>query len=439
MSTTKSLLARVRARMALVAAVEDFERAAPWGAGAALALFVTDRLGWTSVGAAGAIGAGAGVALLLPLGRVLFARKDDGAVAAAADERLGLAERLSTALWCERTHPAEAAAFAPLVVADAEAAAARVRGDALGRAFRPRALRRPLLLAGSLAAACLVVGLTQRGAEAVVETEAERVARLANADRLAEVARKIKEAAKRVAEAAAEEKKPELAKVAAEVQKKVDPLTRAPAPQHQEALKQLNTLADLAREQARRSAGMMDPKGAEEAADQDKALEQLLEQLSRADLGPLKKDLQALEERLKAAKKGETGEKPSAQDIRDMANRLDSLRAAMERAAQGDAAAKELLRQLRSIGNEELLEKIAEKLREIAARLDRGESYENLQSPESEGEEMDLSEMSEEELKELLKQLEQLASMKELEKMLRDASGELRGGRKLRLGGAGGS
>jgi phosphosulfolactate synthase (CoM biosynthesis protein A) len=111
----------------------------------------------------------------------------------------------------------------------------------------------------------------------------------------------------------------------------------------------------------------------------------------------------------------------------------------MERAAAGDAAAKELLKRLRSVGNEELLAKIAERLRQIAARLDRGESYSDLEGSESEAGEDVLSEMSEEELKDLLAQLDQLAGMKDLEKMLRNGNGELRGGRKLRLDGLGGT
>jgi hypothetical protein len=437
MSTTKSLLARVRTRMALAAAVESLERGAAWGAGTALAALVCDRIGWTALGAPAAAAAGCAVALAFPAASLVLARRDDRSVAAAADERLGLAERLSTALWCQQTNPAEAALFAPLVVADAESAAARVRGDALGKAFRPRTLRRSMIVAAVLVAAAGAVLWSGRPGEPIAETEAERIARLADADRLAEVARKIQAATKRVEAAATEHKESELAKVAAEIQRKIEPLTRAPSPPHEAALRQLNALADLAREQARRAAGMQEPLGAEEASEQDKALEQLLEQMSAAGLESLQKDLKALEDRLKAGEKGEKG--PSASDVRALANRLDSLRKAMERAASGDTAAKELLKKLRSVGNEELLAKIAERLRQIAARMDRGEQYSDLQGSEADAGEDDLSQMSEEELKKLLAELDQLAGMKDLEKMLRNGNGELRGGRKLRLDGAGGT
>jgi len=437
MSTTKSLIGRVRTRMALAAAVESLERGAAWGAGAALAALVCDRIGWTALGAPGAATAGCAVALAFPLATLLLARRDDRSVAAAADERLGLAERLSTALWCQETHPAEAAVFAPLVVADAEAVAAGVRGEVIGKAFRPRALPRSMIVAGVLAAAAVAVLLSGRPGEPIVETETERIARLADADRLAEVARKIQAATKRVEAAATERKESELAKVAAEIHRKVEPLTRSPAPPHEAALRQMNALADVAREQARRVAGMKDALDAKEAAEEDKALEELLEQMSAAGLESLQKDLKSLESRLKAGEKGEKG--PSASDVRALANRLDSLRKAMERAASGDAAAKELLKKLRTVGNEELLAKIAERLRQIAARLDRGEKYSDLEGSEANAGEDDLSQMSEEELKDLLAQLDQLAGMKDLEKMLRNGNGELRGGRKLRLDGLGGT
>jgi hypothetical protein len=426
--------------MALAAAVEDLERGAPWGAAVALAAFVADRAGWTALGPLAAASAGAVVAAAFPLAKLVLSRRDDRSVAAAADERLGLAERLSTALWCQETRPAEAAAFAPLVVADAEAAAARVGGDALGRAFRPRTLRRPLLVAGALVVASLVVLSSGRPGEPLVETEAQRVARLADADRLAEVARKIQEATKRVEKAAAEKKEPELAQTAAQIRAKVEPMTRAPSPPRDEAMRQLNSLADVAREQARRAAGMKEPVDGKEAADEDKALEQLLESLASAGIESLQKDLHDLEQRLKKAESGEKGEKgPSAADIRALASRIDSLKKAMERAAEGDAAAKELLKRLRSVGNEELLAKIAERLRQIAERLDRGESYQGLQSANADGQEMDLSQMSEEELQKLLAELDQLAAMKDLEQMLRAANGDLAGGRKLRIDGVGGT
>src|SRR5438874_355229 len=76
-------------------------------------------------------------------------------------------------------------------------------------------------------------------ADAVVETEAERVRRLADANRIAEVARKIAAEAKRVEEAAQEKKENELAKVADAVKKNVEQMTRQPPPPREEALRKL--------------------------------------------------------------------------------------------------------------------------------------------------------------------------------------------------------
>jgi hypothetical protein len=434
MSTTRSLISRVRTRWALAGAIEDLEVGAVWGAGAAAVTLATTRFLVDGVSPWWSAGVGVATALSVPLVHLALHRRDERTVAAAADERLGLAERVSTAMWVERNAGA-AADFGPLVVADAEAIAARVRPEAIAKAFRPRVLRRPLIGAAALAAVCAGILLIGGTADAVVESKSQRDSRLRDAERLAEVARKVQEAAKRVEENAAQRKETDLAKVAGEIQRRTDPLTRAPSPPREEALKQLNALADLAREQARRAAGMREAADPQEAERGDKALEELLAGMSKAGLESLKKDLSELEKRLKNGEKGEKG--PSAEDVRKIANRLDALRKAMEQAA-GDADSAKLLQKLRSVGNEAMLAKIAERMRQIAARMDRGEDYSDLQQA-SDGEETDLSEMSEEELQQLLDDLDELAGMKDLEEMMRQAGSEMRGGRKLRLGGSGGT
>jgi hypothetical protein len=434
MSTTRRFLARVRTRLLLACAVEDLERGLAFGAGAALVGLAAARLGAPAFDAARATYAGLAVAVAFPVVGAFARRRDDRAVAAIADERLGLRERLSTALWFQTTPSPAAADLGPLVVADALATAQEVRGDALTRAFRPRFLRRPALVAAVLVAATFGLSLFGERAQAVMETEAERVTRLADADRVNEVARKLRDEAKRVGDEAAKHKEDELAKVADEVRRKTDPMTRAPAPPRHEALKQLGALADLAREKARRAAGMKETSDAKEAVQEDKALEELLQSLSNAGLESLQRDLASLEKRLKEGDKGQDA--PTASEVRDLAKRLDSLRKAMERAQGADA--EKLAQQLRSFGNEALVAKIAERMRQLAARMDRGESYENLQS-EGGSEEMDLSKMSEEELQELLDQIDQLAGMKDLEQLLREGGGELAGGRKMRIEGTGGT
>src|SRR5262249_23614165 len=156
-----------------------------------------------------------------------------------------------------------------------------------------------------------------------------------------------------------------------------------------------NAAADVARERARRAAGLKEPADAKESAQEDKNLEELLEGLANAGLETLERDLRRLEDRLKKGEKGDKGDgAPTGDDVRDLAKRLDSLRKAMERAAAGGAEGdKDLLRKLRSLGNEELLDKVAERLRKIAARMDRGQKYEDLESEAEDSK--DLSEMSE--------------------------------------------
>ncbi len=433
MSNTRSLLARVRSRIAVASALENAQRGLAWGAGTALVALAADRLGWIGPGPALCALGGLMVAIAFAGTGLLRARGNDAVTAAAADERLGLAERVSTALWLERAHPAEAAAMAPLIAADAESIAARVSSAAVAKAFQPRMMRRPLLVAGVLAVIFCGTIFLGGPAAAIVETDAERTARLADANRLAEVTVKVRAELKRVQDEAAAKKQTELAALTGEMHRRAEPLTRAPSPPRADALKQLNSLADLAAEQARRAAGMKD-KGSMEASQADKALAELLEQMNKSGIDTLKSDLAELERALKDAKKG--GERPSAEDMRDMANRLDALRRAMD--AANSAGAEDVAQRLANAARAELLSKIAERLREIAARLDRGENADDLMAEEGDGEDP-LAGLSEEELKQLLERLDELASMKDLEDMLRKANGELRGGAKFRPEGSGGS
>src|SRR5258706_8071084 len=99
MSTTRNLIGRVRARMALVAAVEDLERGAAWGAATAFVVTAAERLRLVDGPPTWALAAGAVMLAAFPVTGALLRRRDDDAVAAAADERLDLRERISTALW----------------------------------------------------------------------------------------------------------------------------------------------------------------------------------------------------------------------------------------------------------------------------------------------------------------------------------------------------
>ena len=113
-----------------------------------------------------------------------------------------------------------------------------------------------------------------------------------------------------------------------------------------------------------------------------------------------------------------------------------------------DMAAEEVIRSIET-ANAWMVIKMVEQDPEYRAMLEAFVEQANLAADRKAGDysdlqgedapDLDTSEMSEEELEDLLKQLDELAGMKDLEKMLRDGGGELRGGRKLRLGGSGGT
>src|SRR5262245_33458896 len=98
MSNTRSLLVRVRSRLALAAALENAQRGLAWGAGTALVALAADRLGWIGPGPALCALGGLMIVLAFAGTGLLATRRGDAATAAAADERLGLKERVSTAL-----------------------------------------------------------------------------------------------------------------------------------------------------------------------------------------------------------------------------------------------------------------------------------------------------------------------------------------------------
>ncbi len=429
------LLGKVRRRMTLRAAVEECQVGAAAGALVAFAVLGLARLGVEEIDPLWALPSGVAVALGWVAVRLVLRRPAARRVAAVADERLGLAERLSTALWVESAAPAEAAVLGALVAQDAAQAAAAVSRQTISRAFRPQLRPRPLAVFGAGVALCAGLLLWQPVAEAV-ETESQRAARLADENRIADVARRLREAAKRVEEAARERKEETLERTAAEVKKRTDEMVRKPPPR-ETALKRLNELSDLAREAARKTAGMREAADAQEATQEDRELQELLRDLAAAGLDSLQRDLAELEKRLKESAAGGSEAPPSPEEIRALANRIDALRRAMERAA-AEGGAERLAERLRTLGNEDVLAKIAQRLRELAARAGQGgEGYEGLQGEA--GEDLDLSTMSREELEQLLRDLDELAGMEDLAEAMRQGGGEIRGGRKLRLGGAGGT
>jgi len=429
---TNGLLTRVRSRLAWAGVLEDLQRGA---AGGAILLAVGAALrvtGWWRPEVIHVVVAAFAATLVVPLVGIVMRRYDRRALAARADRALGLQERVSTSVWAQN-EARTAGPLAPLVVEDAAARASSVTGTALRDAFRPRVLRRHL----STATVALVVAgglyLIQPPIKAG-ETPAEKVARLADEDRIADVARRMAEAAKRVKEAAKDRDEVDLQRIAQQIQRQSEALARTP-PKRQAALRKLNELSDLARDAARRRAGLQKPASAPEAAKTNRQLAELLKHMADMKLESLDRELSELQKRLDDAR--ENGEQPSPDDLRDMASRLDALRKAME-AAEGMGAEK-LREQLRSIGNEDLLQQLAERMRELAARLEQDPDYEGLQGEQGDGDAMDLSQLSREELQDLLDALDEMAGMEDLADMLREGGGEMSGGRRLRLGGAGGT
>ncbi len=428
MRPTRKLMRDVRLRLVLRSAAEDAQLGLAVGGGVALCTLAIQRFALPGMDPAWAAFAGLLAGAAIPAAGVLARRRSDATVAAAADEGLGLRERLSTALWCE-TSGAAPGGVAALVPADADAAAARVPAKAVSEAFRPSLRRRPLAAAGIAFAGIFALALWQPAADAVVETPAEKAARLADQNRIAEVAKKIRENAKRVEDAAKEKKLPDVEAQAKAVKLQAERLQREP-PTREMALQEIAKLQDQIQEAIKQRAAMKSPSDAKEQAEQDKEFSDLLKNLSDAGLESLQRDLKDLAKRMESEAAG--GDRPSSEEMRNLASRLDALRRAKEQAENGKAESKELARKLRTAGEEEKLRKIAERLRELAAKLDSGGGYEGLQGEESE-EMSDLSEMTEEELDQLLKDLEELAGMEDLKDMLRQGSGEARGGKRLKL------
>jgi hypothetical protein len=437
MHDTDGLLTRVRARLALAGALEDLQRGAAAG-GVLIALGIAFRFAGIWITALfrpetlHILVAGFAVTLIVPLGGVLMRRYDRRALAARADLALGLQERVSTSVWAEKD-ARHAGPLAGLVVEDAAASASQVTSDALRRAFRPRLLRRDLATAGVALSVAFGLYLFQPPIQAG-ETEAEKISRLRDADRVADVSRRMAEQAKNVKEAAKARNEVDLDRVAQEIAKQTEAMARTP-PRREAALRKLNELSDLARDAARKRAGLAKPATAPEAARTSRELAELLKQMNQIGLESLDKQLSELQKRLDAA--AESGQQPSPEDLRDMAKRLDAIRKSMEAAeAMG---AENLREKLQSIGNEDLLQKLAERMRELAARMEQDPGYQGLQSEAGDEESMDLSELSREELQELLDALDEMAGMEDLADMLREGGGEMSGGRKLRLGGSGGT
>lgn len=432
MSRTQRLLAEVRGRIALQAVIDDLQKSLVFGAATSLVVLAARALWLYELDILWAVIAGLVVWLSIPLARMLIRRQDPAHIAAEADRRLGLEERVSTALWCENSDPGRTSPLAHLVREDAEHTAEHVERGLLGKVFKPRLHRRALAHAGIAILLCIVVSLFHPQAHAV-ESDAQRTARLKDEERIARVARQLKEAAKRVQEEAKKKDMVTLSDTARVVREKASGMLTRPMDREQ-ALTKLGDLRDLAKSRARQAAGMPKPKNAPQAAEQSRELSKLLKDLAKAGLESLQDDLEAMSKRLADGEKGDSP--PSSAEMRALADRIEQLKRSIER-MEGENGSRRLAEALRSLGNEDLLSDISDKLREIASKLEAGQGYESL--ADEGGEPMDLSDLSREELEELLEQLEELAGMEDLADLMNQAGSSARGGKRLRLrpGGSG--
>lgn len=430
MKDTRSLLRNVGLRLRLRDLLEDLQHSAAASACVLLVGCGLDASGLVEVPFPWTAGAALSTLVGWPLIAAVLRPRTGRQVAAEADQALGLAERLSTALWCE-SDDRSAGPLSALVVQDARATASAIDARQLRGAFRPAVHRRPLGLAGI--ALLLAFGTTflETGSASAGEgeTETERVARLADETRIARVMQKLEEASERVEKQATTDGKVTVAGAAQRVRKVARSMRLAP-PTPEEALRKLDELAGETRKAGRRAASVKDPEDAPEAAAQDRALREMLRQMAKAGMESLQEDLRELEKRLEEGEKGENP--PSAEELRSMADRIQALREAMKQAGD-EAGAEAMAEQLRSIGNEDLMQEIAQRLQEMAAKLDQGADYEQLQSELGE-QPLDMNEMTREELQELLDQLDQLQQMEDLAEMLSQGGREMAGGKRLRIG-----
>ncbi len=432
MKSTDRLLDRVRSRLALVGAVQDLQWGAAAGAVAALIVLGIGALGVEAVHAVYAPITGLIVLLAFPLGGLFLRRRDADRLATLADEHLGLRERLSTARWIDRskaegTHPG--GPMDHLVREDADAVAANIAPEAVTQAFRPHLMRRPIAIAAVGLIACLGLSMWQPAAEAL-ETADQKTTRLAEENRVAEIARRVREAAREVERRGEARDAQIVIDAARTVEAEASEMIKRP-PGRKTALKKLSDVGERMRAEARDVAGLAPAKSTLDALKMDEELLNALDDLAKSGVGSLQKDLKMLEERLRDG--GEEGA-PSESEMREMAERVDTLRRMLDEMQDGSLAGSDLMEKLQSLANQETLEKIAQKLREIAAKLER-DGYESMQAQTGDMPPFDLNSLTPEELEALLKQLEELAAMENLAEMLREAAQSAANGRKFRFDG----
>jgi len=366
----ESRLASLRGRRAASRAVEDLQAGLAAGALLALLLGLARWGNLLPVGPGAAAAAALCVALLFPAVGVLLRRTSARRVANLVDERLGLAERVSTALSLG-TGESAAPFLGALVLEDASRSLDAVPAPALRRAFRPRLAPKPLWAGAG--AALLAVAAFQ--ADPVQRTE-EKPKDLAAANRdkeekkdAAKAARKLLEEARKV-EDTADPKHAALKAVAAEMRRQSEELLRKNPPKP-EAMAAFQRMGEMARERQELLAGL-DPKALKEMkasgemGKMDPALEKLLAKLAGADLKGLNEALAALDRDLKGLEgAGEwTPEKLAA-----LKDRIDALAEALKKDGAGLEGREALKKALGLLGDPALLKELSERMAKLMQTL----------------------------------------------------------------------
>jgi hypothetical protein len=414
-------LAPFRGRLALAAAAEDLQPGLAAGAAVVLLAGVLRYTRLLDADPGSAVQAGLCLALAFPAAGLLFRRTSTRRVANLVDERLGLAERVGTALALE-TGEAPATPLAGLVAGDADRSLSAVPAARLDRAFRPRALRRPLLAAGAAALLALFAfrmdPLPPAKAGAADPAAAYREKK--EKEDVAKAARKVLEEAK-AAEQVTDPRHAALKAVAAEMRRRAEEMLRQ-NPNKVEAMAAFQKMGELARERQELLAGI-DPeklrllKDAGELQKMDPDLARLLSKLLSADLKGLNDDLGALDRALK----GEEGSRPwTAEEIAALKDRIDRLADEL-RKNEGTLADREALRRaMRVLGDEKLLRELSERMARLMETL-REQGWEPCKSAAGLGGEGgespdggDTLELTDEQLQAMIDRMKELQELAEL-------------------------
>lgn len=369
MTAIQRRLGPLRGRLALARVLEDLQRGLPFGAAAAALVGLARWLHLLDAEPGLALAAGACVSLASPALGALLRRTSSARLASLVDERLGLAERVGTALALG-TGEAPATPLAGLVEEDARSSLDRVPAHALRRAFRPALLRRPL---GAAAPVLLAAVLLFR-AEPLRPSEPEKDPVTAYREEqerkeAAKAARRVLEAARQVEETA-DPKQAALRAVAAELRRRSEEMLRE-APPKPEAMAGFQKMGERVRERMEALAGVDDAKLQEWKKDgllskADGELEKLLRKLLESDVKGLNEALASLD----AALRGEEGSGEwSAESLAALRQKLEEMAKEMEASSGALGERKDLKAGLRALGDAALLREIAERVGKLMETL----------------------------------------------------------------------